>query len=708
MRGISPILAVVLLIAISVIASVGVWYWVNTTITKKPTPNPVSPITVTPVGKNKILIANLGLKSLNTNEVTTAEGVNITCEDPVINPGEQTLCVIENTTSGEITIYMPGSGSSTITVNTGDIDNPKISELYDTWNHTLVGEEIMVHAKIEDNVGVENATLYFRKSGGEWNQMSMTRISGNNSSGTWSAGFIPDSVGNWEYYVMAWDHSGNNATSKTIVRYISVVRFAGSTPQNNSNTGSSFSIDLELSGTPEKIILDFNGTNFTIYGGDELYYIKFDDTGTTVKDVWNHTWGSRDKIMYIRSLLGVVPISTTDPLDGWYGENLERGDFDWCGGTGGRIYYAKSTVTSPTAGSVYSLKYDGPEVWNLTNATNIYFDIKLNQSSSNFDYIGVCLIDTNGKTACHQDTGTFSAGTVRHEWLGLYTSSIKSSTFFSPEESFDWSNVTAFELLVKPNTNNPFTMQIAPVRYAFPHDSRTTGNWGKAINTTLGKQTNIQQNWCATGSVVLLNPGRDRANESFTVSVWFKSNDPDPSAHYEYGIISLWGDRYWCDGFDIIKRGSNLEYRVGYDPCTKNHYSNNTYIDTDWNNAGDGNWHMITLSASGENLMAYLDGNLINETTMPDTIYSHADMGFVGGVGASLEWCGPPSFGYLGEYHLYNYTLTPDQIKLLYHLEYGPYYAKLHSLSPGKYWFKVYAETTNGTSWTETRFVDVS
>ncbi len=39
MRGISPIVAVVLLIAISVIATVGVYYWIGSLTGKKATPN---------------------------------------------------------------------------------------------------------------------------------------------------------------------------------------------------------------------------------------------------------------------------------------------------------------------------------------------------------------------------------------------------------------------------------------------------------------------------------------------------------------------------------------------------------------------------------------------------------------------------------------------------------------------------------------------
>ncbi len=59
-KGISPIVAVVLLIAIAVVAAVGLYFWVGGLSTKQPTPQTPVSITATPIGDGQVLIANLG------------------------------------------------------------------------------------------------------------------------------------------------------------------------------------------------------------------------------------------------------------------------------------------------------------------------------------------------------------------------------------------------------------------------------------------------------------------------------------------------------------------------------------------------------------------------------------------------------------------------------------------------------------------------
>ncbi len=85
MRGISPIVAVVLLIAISVIASVGVWYWVGTLTEKKATPNAPAVLqaqhigveTVENIELSKVLVQNIGTGTVKSKYVfvhTTTSG----------------------------------------------------------------------------------------------------------------------------------------------------------------------------------------------------------------------------------------------------------------------------------------------------------------------------------------------------------------------------------------------------------------------------------------------------------------------------------------------------------------------------------------------------------------------------------------------------------------------------------------------------------
>ena len=77
-KGISPIVAVVLLIAIAVIAAVGLYFWVGGLATKQPTPSTPgtisaicqgSVLTVSNTGANTILSADM-VNLVNTGTVT--------------------------------------------------------------------------------------------------------------------------------------------------------------------------------------------------------------------------------------------------------------------------------------------------------------------------------------------------------------------------------------------------------------------------------------------------------------------------------------------------------------------------------------------------------------------------------------------------------------------------------------------------------------
>ncbi len=115
-KGISPIIAVVLLIAISVISAMGVYFWMAGTATKQPTPETTNPITITPVGGGKVLIANLGSSSVNTSTLQTSDpNIKVVCEDSTILPGKQVLCtLVGETEGGTVVIYGEGTGSTVV------------------------------------------------------------------------------------------------------------------------------------------------------------------------------------------------------------------------------------------------------------------------------------------------------------------------------------------------------------------------------------------------------------------------------------------------------------------------------------------------------------------------------------------------------------------------------------------------------------------
>ncbi len=142
-KGITSIVAVVLLIAIAVIAAVSVYFWMSGMTTKQPTPYTPNPIVAVPLQNGKVLIANLGQKPINSSTLKTSDpNLNISCEKKTIGPGEQVLCVVSgNTTSSVIAIYGSGAGSTTVNIATLGIGTPveqggnEIKWYYSDWEY---------------------------------------------------------------------------------------------------------------------------------------------------------------------------------------------------------------------------------------------------------------------------------------------------------------------------------------------------------------------------------------------------------------------------------------------------------------------------------------------------------------------------------------------------------------------------------------------
>jgi len=103
-HGISPIVAVVLLIAIAVIAAVGLYFWTAGLATKQPVPNTPASITATPLGSGKVLIANLGQSPINASALQAVGATWVGCTGTGIVPaGQQILCNYSG--SGNIVVY---------------------------------------------------------------------------------------------------------------------------------------------------------------------------------------------------------------------------------------------------------------------------------------------------------------------------------------------------------------------------------------------------------------------------------------------------------------------------------------------------------------------------------------------------------------------------------------------------------------------------
>ncbi len=124
-KGISPIVAVVLLIAIAVIAAVGLYFWVGGLATKQPTPG--TPKTISAYAVNcgdptvadnaTIMIANTSPPG-NTIDLSTLQnsaGLTMYCSG-TLDSGQQAACKIADFDAGYGTIAIYGSDVASATV----------------------------------------------------------------------------------------------------------------------------------------------------------------------------------------------------------------------------------------------------------------------------------------------------------------------------------------------------------------------------------------------------------------------------------------------------------------------------------------------------------------------------------------------------------------------------------------------------------------
>ncbi len=110
-RGISTLVAIVVIIAITVIAAVGLYFWLNSLSSKQATPNAPVSIVANPIGNERVLIANLGQRPINATNLKASAGI-LSCPNVEIPPGGQVLCNLSGV--GEIVIYGEGVGSTTV------------------------------------------------------------------------------------------------------------------------------------------------------------------------------------------------------------------------------------------------------------------------------------------------------------------------------------------------------------------------------------------------------------------------------------------------------------------------------------------------------------------------------------------------------------------------------------------------------------------
>ncbi len=112
-KGITAVVAVVFLIAIAIIASISIYFWMAGLTTKRPEPVKPTPIVANPIGNGKVLIANLGNKPINASTIDVSEG-DISCPNVEVGPGEQVLCKVNTSSNQSIAIYGGGTGATIV------------------------------------------------------------------------------------------------------------------------------------------------------------------------------------------------------------------------------------------------------------------------------------------------------------------------------------------------------------------------------------------------------------------------------------------------------------------------------------------------------------------------------------------------------------------------------------------------------------------
>ncbi len=123
-KGISPVVAVVLLIAIAVIAAVGLYFWIGSltgqpTTKQKPRTIAASTVNCDANGNSKILISNTAdpsTEAINANSTgdgdlqTSMSEVELDCgTDAEIETGDTTSCTAKNFYKGNGTLSIFGN-----------------------------------------------------------------------------------------------------------------------------------------------------------------------------------------------------------------------------------------------------------------------------------------------------------------------------------------------------------------------------------------------------------------------------------------------------------------------------------------------------------------------------------------------------------------------------------------------------------------------
>ena len=445
-RGISPIIALVLLIAITITAGVSVYFWMEGTATKHPTPVAPSPVVINPAGNGKVLVANLGQRPINASALRISDpGLSIVCEKKVIPPGEQTLCTIVGQTGKEVvTVYGEGTGSATLEITGTTEGSNAIKEWYSGYANWAYRQKIIVYGsgtdyQIRIDLNSSNVGPHF-----DWNNQGI-RFTYVDSSGNEEA--IPYWIEYWnstEERGIIWIRAPEIKSSTIVYMY-----YGNPDATSESNTNQVFIDDIpglvgfwDFDEGSGNIVHDKSG-----YGNDGTAYFYY-----------------------------ILNISNCESLDNWSGDDLSLNSTNKAEGN----YSIIDTIHAPTD-KYYNITYNPSEVINLTDTDAIGFYIKTNISfKDDFKSKRLYVYDTNG------NYGYWELD-YNHWFSGIWFPVFDNGYWYRQEYGYTYYSGTSGA--------NPDLSKIDKIVFAFePNTTRVTSDFYVGLDWVYARKP-ITPNW---------------------------------------------------------------------------------------------------------------------------------------------------------------------------------------------------------------------
>ncbi|MCK4327363.1 MAG: type IV pilin N-terminal domain-containing protein [Candidatus Diapherotrites archaeon] len=142
MKGVSPIVGVVLLVAIAVLGATSLYFWAGGVTTREVTvdePNAISATVISPA-EGKILVANLGDSNLVIDYLNLSHATNLTCNfngTVTLPPGGQALCIMPPRI-GTSYLYAPRTGTALVVMGGSELTTI-------TYQFSLIGSSGTYH-----------------------------------------------------------------------------------------------------------------------------------------------------------------------------------------------------------------------------------------------------------------------------------------------------------------------------------------------------------------------------------------------------------------------------------------------------------------------------------------------------------------------------------------------------------------------------------